>query len=168
MLDFRTSSGVQANTQRIGAILGSEIFTAQGSSNPLFLSALTELVIRVSDLVGKAAAAGKIIDFDDDVTKKGEIQNVRELIVFTRNAVCHISSNSHKLEDLNAWLSFNAQVGYGCFAQINGQRFECEYADDIAFFFGEHRIYLNRHLVRAFQEARDFLEPLLCKADRVA
>ena len=32
-----------------------------------------------------------------------------------------------------------------------------KYEDDQSFAFGEHLIYLNRHIVRAFQEAKEIL-----------
>jgi hypothetical protein len=168
MLDQRTSSAVESNISRVRTLLACGIFDPQGARNPLYLSALTKLTIRVNDLVGKAAAAGCPVNFDNDVIKQGDVKDVSSLISFIRNAVCHISSGTHKLDDLNAWLSFCSQVGKGCFAEINGRRFECLYEDDTAFFFGEQRIYLKRHLVRAFEQARASLEPLLWKPARDA
>ena len=165
MLDSRVSAGVEANISRVRAILRSDIFSSRGSEHPLYLSALTELTIRVNDLVGKAAATGHTIDFDDDVIKHGEVLDVRSLINFIRNAVCHVSSETHKLDNLNAWISFNSQIGKGCFMEINGQRLECNYEDDIAFFFGEQRIYLRRHLLRAFEEAGAALVPMLWRPE---
>ena len=34
------------------------------------------------------------------------------------------------------------------------------YEDDICFFFGSKGIYLNRHIVRAYTEAKEKLDPL--------
>ena len=34
---------------------------------------------------------------------------------------------------------------------------QSKYEDDQTFSFGEHLIYLNRHIVRAFQEAKEIL-----------
>lgn len=36
-----------------------------------------------------------------------------------------------------------------------------QYPDDICFFFGSQGIYLRRHIVRAFEEAKTMLVPLL-------
>ena len=36
-----------------------------------------------------------------------------------------------------------------------------KYQDDICFFFGSHGIYMRRHIVRAFEEAKAKLVPLL-------
>ncbi len=39
----------------------------------------------------------------------------------------------------------------------------CDYADDVAFIFGYQRIYLRRHIFRAFDEAKANLEPAIAK-----
>ena len=51
--------------------------------------------------------------------------------------------------------------GAGCMAEINGVRIESMYSDDIAFFFGPQRLYLRRHIARAYKDAVAHLRPLL-------
>lgn len=36
-----------------------------------------------------------------------------------------------------------------------------DYADDVAVFYGKNRLYLKRHIVRAFEEACSLLGPYL-------
>ena len=168
MLDFHVSSEVQSSFRRVDAILSSGVFSPEGASGPLYFSALTELLIHLHDLLGKAAAQGAAIAFDDDVTKRGDVTDVRSLVTFVRNAVCHVSSGNHYLEEVAARVSFNTCFGCGCLAEINGLRFEGEYADDVAFFFGHQRLYLRRHVIRAYTEAKAALVPLLWRANRGA
>jgi hypothetical protein len=158
MLDFHTSAEVESNFRRIDAILGCGIFSPQGAKSPLYLSALTELMIRLHDTLGKASAAGCPIDFVDDVMVRGDVVGVRSLVAFIRNAVCHISSGNHKHDEADARISFSTCHGKCCLAEINGVRIEGEYPDDVAFFFGPQRLYLVRHVVRAYKEARSALE----------
>jgi hypothetical protein len=161
MLDARTSSEVDTSISRIDKILDSGIFSAEGAGHPLYFSALTEMLICLNDLLGKSQAAGFPIDFEDHVSKRGAVTGVRTLVLFVRNAVCHISSPNHNHEEINARLSFNSCIGKGCLAEIDGLRLECEFDDDIAFFFGAQRLYLKRHAIRAFESARASLTPLL-------
>jgi hypothetical protein len=47
-------------------------------------------------------------------------------------------------------------VGY-----FNGVSVQADYDDDVCFFFGVHKLYLKRHIIRAFEEAQEKLSPLL-------
>lgn len=161
MLDVRTSAEVENSISRIDVILRSGIFDAKHGGHPLYFSALTEFLICLNDLLGKAAAAGRDITFDDEIAKKGPVTDVCSLVTFVRNAVCHISSANHNHDEINARLSFVSCIGKGCVAEIDGIRIECPYDDDTAFFFGPQRLYLRRHAIRAFEEARAKLQPLL-------
>ncbi len=48
-------------------------------------------------------------------------------------------------------------------AKIGDLELKSEYEDDIAVFYGKNRLYFNRHIVRAFKEAKVQLQPLLLK-----
>ena len=56
-------------------------------------------------------------------------------------------------------------VAYGkCKAiSVDGKELKSDYEDDICFFFGEHRIYLKRHIVKALKEARGKVRELYRK-----
>lgn len=160
-IDHFTKGEIQSDLQRIQAILACGIISPAGSENPLFQSALTELLIRVRDLLAKAEKHAKRVSFADDVTAKGNVRDVTDLIAFVRNAVCHIDSPNHDHDELQARITFNTVFGKACLAQIGETRIESNYPDDIAFFFGHQRLYLKRHLVRAYEEASALLSPLL-------
>jgi hypothetical protein len=58
--------------------------------------------------------------------------------------------------------AFNIVDGKLIFPEVEGAITQsCYYEDDTAFFFGVHRIYLKRHIVRAFEEAKLKLLPLI-------
>ncbi len=160
-LDHYTRSEIESDIHRVDAILGSKIFDPNQVGNPLLLSALTELVIRVRDLLAKAQNHAVAVSFQDDVLLKGKVTDVTSLISYVRDAVCHIDSKKHDHDQFNARISFNVMIGAGCLAEINGVRLESTYGDDIAFFFGPQRLYLKRHIVRAYKEAVSQLRPLL-------
>lgn len=39
--------------------------------------------------------------------------------------------------------------------------YKSDYEDDVCFFFGKAKIYLSRHIIRAYKEATQALRPLL-------
>jgi hypothetical protein len=160
-IDHYTRSEIESDISRIDVILGCGIFNPNQGGNPLLLSALTELLILVRDLLAKSQNYASRVDFTDDVSIKGNVIDVTSLISFVRDAVCHIDSEKHHHDEVPARISFNVVFGAGCFAQINDVRIESQYSDDIAFFFGPQRVYLYRHIIRAYKEAASRLRPLL-------
>ncbi|MBI5046683.1 cation:proton antiporter [Candidatus Micrarchaeota archaeon] len=54
--------------------------------------------------------------------------------------------------------SFNVIYGKGCFMKTDDLELKSDYNDDAAFFYGKNRLYMKRHIVRAFQDARMLLE----------
>ncbi|MFH5833746.1 hypothetical protein [Halalkalibaculum sp. DA384] len=162
-MDHQTKSDIESNFRRIDKILGSNIFHPSNSQNPLFQSALIELLIRVRDLMAKSRIHAERVDFEDDIIQTDNIDDVTDLITFIRNAVCHIDSDNHNLDEINARLSFNAMFGKGSFAKIGDVELKSDYDDDVCFFFGAQKVYLNRHLVRAYKEAKQNLIPEMKK-----
>jgi hypothetical protein len=72
-----------------------------------------------------------------------------------RNAIAHPSSPQNLL-DRKSQLKFVFNAIYGKGHPITlpgGDKFVSDYDDDVAFYFGEHRLYLNRHLNRLVNEA---------------
>jgi hypothetical protein len=110
-IDHYTESEIRSNIDRVRAILGSGIFEPHGVQNRLFLSALTELLIRVRDLLAKAEKYAQRVAFKDDVTVKGKVTDVTSLVTFVRDAVCHIDSGKHDHDEVQARISFNTVFG---------------------------------------------------------
>ncbi|MES2953024.1 MAG: hypothetical protein V4674_00490 [Patescibacteria group bacterium] len=114
-------------------------------------SAFIEILIKLNHILQLAATNGKRIQFTDDVIAQDEVKDVTDLVSKLRNAACHISSNTRKI-DTNSFV-FNRFVGH----VPNGIRMGditmgCDYADDAAFYYGPHRIYLNRHIKRVIRD----------------
>jgi hypothetical protein len=120
---------------------------------------LTRLVVCIYDLAVKCERfVGKPINFTDDVIIKAEVKDAYSLIKFTRDALCHVAHSGH-VTDEGFYLSMNATWGIQA-PWIEGTP-SSDYSDDVAFFFGEQRVYFRRHLLRAFREARENLETFL-------
>ena len=172
--NFKTMSNVnpknfieQSNTLyeffRISEILESKIFNRENWMNPLVQSAFTELVIRLQDLLYKCDHSGNRINFSDDIIilkgKHGEeiVKDVTDAINYVRNSVCHIESKRYLLDGKTVFY-FNIAYGKHNVADISGKKLTSDYEDDVCFFFGDQKIYLNRHVIRAFNEAKMVLE----------
>lgn len=166
-MDREIKSDIESNFRRVETIFNSDIFDGSNLQNPLLQSALIELLIRVRDLMAKSRIHADRVDFDDDILKTEDINDVTDLIKFIRDAVCHIDSENHYLEDgqgsekLRARLSFNIMFGEGMLGKINEVELKSDYEDDVCFFFGPQKIYLNRHIKRAYKKAKENLLPVI-------
>jgi hypothetical protein len=155
---------------RIEVILNTDIFDKNNHRHPLVLSAFTELIICLDDLMSKAQYYCKRVDFKDDVIDTTELQDhpkkqvkdITGLINFFRHAVCHINEDNRiyggrtkgpNKEAKGAGIFFNRQFGKGGMFE----NMQSKYEDDQAFFVGEHLIYLNRHIKRAYHVAKERL-----------
>ena len=108
----------------------------------------------------------RIADFDDascvcDVQQRHRVSDVSDLIKYVRDALCHPDSPNHYIEQDNIKAIFNVAFGKVNLMKIGDFEQSSEYPDDICFFFGSQRIYLKRHVKRAFEEAKARLVPLL-------
>jgi predicted HicB family RNase H-like nuclease len=160
-MDFMTKSDIENSFSRIEILLNCGIFLPKNSQNPLVQSALAELLIRVRDLMYKSEKYAVAIKFDDDINITEKVKNVSDAIKFIRDAICHIDSDNHNYNECRARISYNIMYGKGTFMKIEDIELKSEYDDDICFFFGSQKLYLKRHICRAYQEAKVNLKPKL-------
>jgi len=163
-IDFFSKSEIGDSIRRIDAILACGIFQPPNSANVLFRAAFIELLIALRDLMYKAEAFAARIAFEDDVKQTEKIRDVSHLIKYVRDALCHPDSDNHYIEAGNIKATFNVAFGRANLLKIGDFEQSSQYDDDICFFFGIQRIYLKRHVIRAFEEAKAKLLPLLDKS----
>lgn len=108
----------------------------------------------------KSDKFGLRINFVDDVKQTEKIKDVTDLIKYVRDALCHPDSENHYIET-GIKATFNVAFGKVRLLKIGDFEQYSEYPDDICFFFGSQGIYLQRHVVRAFKEAKAHLLPLV-------
>jgi hypothetical protein len=159
-VDFYEQNDVVQSIQDIEKILATDIFTLDQARSPFFKAAFIEVLINLRCLMYKAKTFSAKIDFTDDVKIEGKVVDVSELITFVRDALCHLDLKHHHVND-GGRVSFNVSFGKRCTISGLDYRHESLYEDDVAFSFGEQRIYLKRHIIRAFEEAKSKLIPLL-------
>ena len=89
------------------------------------------------------------------------MHDITDAITAVRDACCHINSFKRLFDDKGNRGSFMVTYGKGNLLKLNDLELKSDYADDIAFFYGNNRLYLKRHIIRAFKESRALLEPML-------
>ena len=145
------SGDIQTSIRKCQEIFNSGIFSSSGISNPLFEPAVVTLLINLNDLLGKSNKDEMRVAFAEHVERTDKIKDVTDLIRECRNAACHIGSGEHLFEGLGKF-TFNVVSGLSPNAfNLNGVTLGCDFADDIAVYYGEKRIYLRRHLVAALE-----------------
>jgi hypothetical protein len=160
-VDFFIKSEIEDDIRRITEILASSIFAKENFKNPLVRSAFIETLISLRDLMYKTEKYVSKIDFDDDVVQTDDIEDVTDLIKYVRDALCHLDSDNHYLEKGNIKATYNIAYGKANLLSIGEFKQISDYEDDVCFFFGSQKIYLKRHIVRAFELAKDKLLPIL-------
>lgn len=168
-MDFSEQSEVSQSIRVIDGLLRSGIFHPQNSGHIFLRSAFIDSLISLRALMYKSERYATRISFADDVLVAGKVKDVTDLIKYVRDAVCHPDSDNHKINGGNI-ATFNVIFGKGCLLQIGDFRQESLYEDDIYFTFGGQGIYLRRHIIRAFEEAKNNLLPLIdewCRPTRI-
>lgn len=168
-IDFFTKSDIESAIRRIDELLASGIFQPNRSRDVLFRAAFIELLISLRDLMHKSEKLASRIAFDEDVNKTEKINDVSDLIKFVRDALCHPDSENHYIEARKGKTRSSFNVAFGKVTLMKTWDFEqaSRYEDDICFFFGAHGIYLHRHILRAFDEVKAQLIPLLNANNKV-
>lgn len=145
------SGDIQTSIYKCQELFNSGVFSSGGISNPLFEPAVVFLIINLNDLLGKSKADGMRISIVDHVDQTESIKDVTDLVRECRNSAVHISSGEHLFESIGKF-TFNVVAGLSPSAfSLNGITLGGDFADDIAIYYGEKRIYLRRHLLSAFE-----------------
>lgn len=160
MNDHNFNAEILMDVRRIQEILKTNIFAPENAMHPLKQSAFTELMICLHDLLQKCKKSSVPVEFTEAVDITADVSNVTDLVSSIRGAVCHITSKTHQLHDEGGKFTFNVNYGAGTFGLIGCVEIRSDFADDVCFFFGKRRIYLKRHIIRAFEEAKANLIPL--------
>jgi hypothetical protein len=164
-VDHWDKGEIKSAMGHIDQILGSGIFDPPNAGNPLFRAAFVELLINLRDLMYKAEKYAARISFTDDVTVTQQVNDVTGLIKYVRDALCHPDSDNHYLEKGNIKATFNVIFGKGTLLKMGDFEQSNPHQDDTCFLFGSQRIFLQRHIVRAYEEAKSKLMPLLQNAN---
>ncbi len=160
-MDFSSQQECKGTIKRIRELIGCKIFESNNSKHILYNSAFIELMICLRDLLEKAQIYAHRLTFTDDVIPSEYVRDIHGLVKAMRDGCCHIDSYTKPLGKPQHRGSFNVMYGKGSLAKINDVELKSDYTDDIAFFHGTNRIYLKRHIIRAFEEAVTLLDPMI-------
>jgi hypothetical protein len=120
-----------------------------------------ELIRSISDLVRQALMAGKRIDFSVDASNQHECRDITNLLDAMRPSAYVLKPKSADQAGLTILSpAFNHVYGTGMGHFANGLFFSCKYRNELTFFIGQDRIYFYRHLMRAYMEAKHYLQSL--------
>lgn len=158
-MDARTRGEIQGTFYRLNEIFNSNIFASENKRHVLRQSALLETLVLMRDLMFKAEKHAQRINFTEDIVANKKVKDVSDTVKATRDALCHLNSPNSDLTPTGSRIT--AAVGYGKVnvGNFNGVIVESDYEDDVCFFFGIHKLYLRRHIIRAYEEAKSLLLP---------
>lgn len=160
-IDFFSKTDIESDISSIEKIISTNIFSNQSIGNPFVKAAFIEVLICLRDLMYKSGKYATRINFKDDVLISDQIKDVTDLIKFVRDALCHPELPHHFVIPDQVKATFNISFGKCNLMSIGDIIISSDYEDDVCFFFGQQRIYLKRHIIRALNEAKSKLLPLL-------
>lgn len=134
----------------------SELFNSQVLVNRSIFtqSAFIELLVRLNYVLQELSKKRSRMTWANDIQTNQDIKDITDLVNNLRNAAVHSDSPRNYISNTSIKFVFNTFVGKCPNAmQIDqNQRLGNEYADDIAFYYGDKRIYLVRHIKRLLEE----------------
>ena len=146
-------------TQRCAELYNSQVFAKRSIFTQ---SAFIELLIRLNYILQELSKKGRRATWTDDVLTGNTIKDITDLVNSLRNAACHSDSPRNYVTNTSIKFVFNTFIGRSPNAvQIGKDQFlGNEYEDDIAFYYGDKRIYLVRHIKRLLEELPNEIDKL--------
>jgi len=148
--NFIIKQQIESNVSSIRNLLNTGVFSApvlHPFCEPVFVS----VILKLHDLLQKFSQLSSRIAFTDDVADG----DITDLVSKIRNAICHLDSPENLLDKQSQLkFVFNMIAGKGTAIDLGGKPLAAsQYEDDIAFYYGEHRLYFKRHLIRVISES---------------
>ena len=148
-----------SETQRCAELFNSQIFT----NHQLFTqSAFIEILVRLNYILQELSKKNNRIIWADDVRTDQNIKDITNLINNLRNAACHSDSPRNYISNSSIKFVFNTFAGKCPNAVKIGDDISLgnEYQDDVAFYYGDKRIYLVRHIKKLLEELSNEINKL--------
>jgi hypothetical protein len=162
-MDIHDCYDCKRNIRRITELIDSGIFNSDSCGHPLQQSAFIDLMICMRDLMHKAEKYTKRVNFVDDILVNNYVKDVTDAITAIRDACCHIDSFKKNFDGNRNRGEYLVAYGKCNLMKVNDFEAKGEYEDDVAIFYGRNRIYMRRHILRAFHQAQAQLQPLLTR-----
>jgi len=140
-----------SETQRCAELFNSQVFT----NHQIFTqSAFIEILVRLDYILQELSKKNKRIIWGNDVQIDQNIKDITDLVNNLRNAACHNNSSRNYISNSSIKFVFNTFAGKCPNAVQIGQNISLgnEYQDDVAFYYGDKRIYLVRHIKKLLEE----------------
>ena len=142
-------------TQRCAELFNSQVFTQHLTQHQIFTqSAFIEILVRLNYILQELSKKDNRIVWADDIQTDQNIKDITDLVNNLRNAACHSDSPRNYISNASIKFVFNTFAGKCPNAVKIGENISLgnEYQDDIAFYYGDKRIYLVRHIKRLLEE----------------
>jgi hypothetical protein len=163
--------GLEHDCERANRLIASEVFNPIDRKHVYFWSALTEILIHTRNLAYHAEKRwGSRLTWRDDLVPWVMYEDITEMIVFFRDALCHSTANKIMTDGGQASWIKGVIVGKQEALVSGDERIISAFADDALILAGMGRSYLKRHIFRAFRELaalRASKDPLQCILERL-
>lgn len=139
-----------AEAQRCAQLFNSQIFINRSIFTQ---SAFIEILIRLNYILQELSDKNNRITWDDYIQVDQNIKDITDLVNNLRNTACHSDSPKNYISNSSIKFVFNTFVGECPNAVKIGQNISLgnEYGNDVAFYYGDKRIYLVRHIKKLLE-----------------
>lgn len=148
---------VYGSLDRVGRILRRGVLAGDMAATEDAEGLFTLVLIHLADTMAYLRNRGMTASFQPGTAPAGFADDaLTDFTLAFRNIACHVSSGDRSLPS-GSRFTYGVIHGGKTDRQLEGVTMSCEYPDDVAFLFGESRIYLKRHIEHAFQSAVKFM-----------
>lgn len=138
-------------TRRCAELFNSQVFV----NHQIFTqSAFIEILVRLNYILQELSKKNNRIIWKDDIRTDQNIKDITDLVNNLRNAACHSDSPRNYISNSGIKFVFNTFAGK-CPNAVKIRddiSLGNEYQDDVAFYYGDKRIYLARHIKKLLEE----------------
>lgn len=142
---FHRNADIDRAIRQVERLFATSIVSEDSISSPLFEAALVQIVLLLHDLLAKAESAGARVTQTDHLPAIEGVNDLTDLIRECRLAACRLSSRLPYAPDENAIIFCVAAGRSPPGLVVGGLALHCDFDDDIAVYWGELRLYVNRN-----------------------
>jgi len=140
---------VKSAIGRCDTIFATGIFAVENNRHPLFLAAVTDLLVNLGDLAHKSKGTERAPVLTEHVRGAPDLV---QLIIDCRDAASHVRTWKHLFDDdFNRLVAF-IDAGEGMASVFNGVVVHNMFKDDVTVAWGKSQLYIWRN-AKAFLEA---------------
>lgn len=161
---------IKVNIYKIESIVNLPLMKSNPPSSEGFEDKIIVLLPYLSDLLAKMCSeectkkkcvCGNRVNFTDDIEIDENIYDARSLITHFKNCLCSHPHTGRAVDEYDNRITGYLNGKVESYSGIDDLMIENPYSDDLMIHIGLQRLYYNRHIIRAYKEAKSYFKAII-------